>query len=360
MQHVPAKKSKHDSHRTWRIPSRMCPIGEGHRRVPCCAVRWLPALIILGFLVWSYHVFVYQICIKKVSDYLTIGLLLFFYHLLLFMFLWTWFRCIFVAPVRIPDQWKISPEDVDKLKRNDGIEGASRVLNYAARNLPIATCTIDGLVRYCKTCWIIKPDRAHHCRTCHMCVLKMDHHCPWIVNCVHFHNFKYFILFLFYAEVYCFYLFCVMVYDLYLICGFEVTALKNQHSWNILQYLVCILFNIFTVIMYTVSLLNVSRNRTTMESAYATYFLLGGKNNNGFNLGYFVNFRDLYGDKWYLWPFPIFSSRGDGFSFPLAHDRLKEVRTGNQKKDNQPTRTQMYKENMNRILGIHQPPFNEE
>ncbi|XP_016988657.1 palmitoyltransferase ZDHHC20 [Drosophila rhopaloa] len=335
----------------------MCLIRDSseRRKNPCCVVRWLPILLILAMLVWSYHVFVYQICIKRVEGLVTMGIMLLFYHLLLFMFLWTWFQCICVAPAKIPDQWRISAEDVDRLERSEGVEAAARILSNASRNLPIASCTSDGIVRYCKTCWIIKPDRAHHCRSCHVCVLKMDHHCPWVVNCVHFHNFKYFILFLFYAELYCFFLFCTMIFDTYLVCGFDFTYLKREHSWSLLQYVVCIIFNIFTLAMYTVSVFNVSRNRTTMESSYAPHFFVGGKNNHGFDLGCCGNFGELFGDKWYLWPFPIFSSRGDGLSFPLAIDRLKD-----QRKDDTPNRAQIVKDNMTRLLGIHHGTFDYE
>ncbi|XP_016946653.1 palmitoyltransferase ZDHHC15 [Drosophila biarmipes] len=333
----------------------MCLVRENQERRNgnCCVIRWCPFFIIVAMLVWSYYVLVYQICILKVEDYVIMGLVLFSYHLLLLMFLWTWVACIWVDPAGIPDQWKIPAEDVERLQRSEGVEAAARVLNHVARNLPISTCSPEGLVRYCKTCWIIKPDRAHHCRTCQKCVLKMDHHCPWVVNCVHFHNFKYFIQFLFFAELYMLYLFCAMIYEFYLICGFDISYLKSEHTWNLLQHVACIIFNIFTLVMYSVSVFNVSRNRTTMESAHPPFFFVGGENNHGFNLGCRANFRELMGDKWYLWPFPIFSSRGDGLSFPLAVERLKEVRTDNQRKDGGPTRAQIVKENVTRILGIH-------
>ncbi|XP_017049294.1 palmitoyltransferase ZDHHC15B [Drosophila ficusphila] len=340
----------------------MCLIREdsARRRGSCRVVKWIPFIVILAMVVWSYYVLVYQICIQKVKDWWIMGFLLFIYHLLLVMFLWTWIQCIRVPPARIPDQWKIPAEDVDRLKRSEGMEGAARLLGNVARNLPIATCTPDGLVRYCKTCWIIKPDRTHHCRTCHTCVLKMDHHCPWIVNCVHFHNFKYFILFLFYAEVYCFFILCVMVYEFYLICGFNLAYIKQEQTWSFVSHVACIIFNAFTLIMCLVSVFHVSRNRTSMESEYSPHFFEGGKNRRGFDLGCCTNFRELLGDKWYLWPIPVFSSRGDGLSFPVAVERLKAVRTDNQRKDNGPTRAQIVKGNMTRILGIRQPSFEYE
>ncbi|XP_074738983.1 palmitoyltransferase ZDHHC15-like isoform X1 [Strix uralensis] len=61
-------------------------------------------------------------------------------------------------------------------------------------------------IRFCDRCQLIKPDRCHHCSVCAICVLKMDHHCPWVNNCIGFSNYKFFLLFLAYALLYCLYI----------------------------------------------------------------------------------------------------------------------------------------------------------
>lgn len=333
----------------------MCLIREGEERrsVACCLFRWLPIVFILAMLAWSYHVFVYQVCIRKVDNYVSMGLLLLGYHLLLFMFLWSWFQCICTAPVGMPDEWRISAEDVDRLKRADGAEARDRILANAARNLPINMCTPEATVRYCRYCWIIKPDRAHHCRSCKTCIRKMDHHCPWVKNCVHFHNFKYFVLFLVYAELYCLYIFSVMVYDLYLLCQFNLETLTEEHSLPILQHVLILIFNIFTLVMVLVSLLNVAINRTTVEAAHPPHFFVCGLHKKGFNIGCCFNIREVLGDKWYLWPIPIRTTRGDGLTYPLATERLNAARVQGQRNIEGPSRAQVVKGNMARLLGIH-------
>jgi len=72
---------------------------------------------------------------------------------------------------------------------------------------------MSGSVRFCDKCKIIKPDRSHHCSVCSCCVLKMDHHCPWVNNCVNFFNYKFFVLFLGYALIYCLYVAFTTLHD---------------------------------------------------------------------------------------------------------------------------------------------------
>lgn len=49
--------------------------------------------------------------------------------------------------------------------------------------------------KYCKTCNLWRPPRAHHCRLCDNCVETQDHHCVWLNNCVGRRNYRYFFAF---------------------------------------------------------------------------------------------------------------------------------------------------------------------
>lgn len=122
--------------------------------------------------------------------------------------------------------------------------------------------TMNGSLRYCDKCLVIKPDRAHHCSVCGTCVLKMDHHCPWVCilwlllaifacylncifafttcflllqlrqvnNCVNFTNYKFFVLFLGYGLLYCIYVAATVLK--YFILFWEVSNLNKNISFN--------------------------------------------------------------------------------------------------------------------------------
>jgi len=102
----------------------------------------------------------------------------------------SFYRVSTTDPGRVPKKkpWLITGEE---LGFNAKHNGAKSLLERRK----------DGFVRQCLKCYRRKPDRCHHCRLCERCVLKMDHHCPWVANCIGYHNYKYFLILVFYSAL---------------------------------------------------------------------------------------------------------------------------------------------------------------
>ncbi|TPX14474.1 uncharacterized protein E0L32_005438 [Thyridium curvatum] len=58
-----------------------------------------------------------------------------------------------------------------------------------------STAAMEVPTKYCKTCNIWRPPRAHHCRMCDNCIENADHHCVWLNNCMGRRNYRYFFAF---------------------------------------------------------------------------------------------------------------------------------------------------------------------
>jgi len=149
------------------------------------------------------------------------------FHILVFLFLLSFFRAVFTPPGTIPNTKKWHEgrfpdiHDIDKLLIKHLVSEAARLIltldliRYLRRH-PLVERKKDKAgnvaeIRRCRTCKLYKPDRAHHCATCEQCVLRMDHHCPWIANCVGYANHKFFLLLLFYANLCCLFILAVLV-----------------------------------------------------------------------------------------------------------------------------------------------------
>ncbi|XP_011335754.1 palmitoyltransferase ZDHHC15B isoform X5 [Ooceraea biroi] len=277
------------------------------------AVKWIPVLFILTIVAWSYYAYVVQLCYYTIDSYAQKAIYLLFFHILILMFLWSYWQTVYTNLMPVPDKFKIPDVEMEKLQQAETEEVQRLILERFAQDLPVTNRTIKGAMRFCEKCQLIKPDRAHHCSVCGTCVLKMDHHCPWVNNCVGFHNYKFFMLFLAYALIYCIFITATSLQYFIQFWKGELDGMGRFH----------LLFLFFVALMFAVSLTSlfcyhcylVVHNRSTLE-AFRTPMFRTGKDKDGFSLGKYNNFQEVFGDNSRLWFLPVFSSFGDGVNFP--------------------------------------------
>ncbi|CAH1103174.1 unnamed protein product [Psylliodes chrysocephalus] len=295
------------------------------RQGPCfwCfkTLKWIPVLFIVTIVVWSYYAYVVQLCLLTVEDVTKRTLYLIFYHLFFFMFCWSYFQTIFTDIGTVPSKYAI-PDNIFEAYMNnaDNFETQNTILENLAKRLPITNITVNGGVRFCEKCRVLKPDRAHHCSVCGVCVLKMDHHCPWINNCVSFTNYKFFVLFLAYALMYCVY---VSLTSLSYFISFWKGDLPGMGRFHILfLFFVSIMFGISLLSLFCYHCYLVIENRTTLEAFRPPNFRDVGTDKYGFHIGKFNNFKEVFGENCKTWFLPVSTSLGNGLEYPV-HSRLQ-------------------------------------
>lgn len=151
-------------------------------------LKVVPVLFVLGTISTLYMTYSFCHCLPMLTsgnqDVYNRGVTeTTIFNCITFMLLLSYIRCVLVHPGEVPnrDPWLYTSAPT------------------ATVDMQLKERKAGGERRHCKWCGKYKPDRCHHCRPCNTCILKMDHHCPWIYNCVGFHNYKYFVLLLFYT-----------------------------------------------------------------------------------------------------------------------------------------------------------------
>ncbi|GAB1303050.1 Palmitoyltransferase ZDHHC15 [Apodemus speciosus] len=319
----------------------------------CCrrVLSWVPVLVIVLVVLWSYYAYVFELCLVTVLSPAEKVIYLILYHAIFVFFAWTYWKSIFTLPQQPNQKFHLSYTDKERYKNEERPEVQKQMLVDMAKKLPVYTRTGSGAVRFCDRCHLIKPDRCHHCSVCAMCVLKMDHHCPWVNNCIGFSNYKFFLQFLAYSVLYCLYI-ATTVFSYFIKYWRTMLALTSQRPTSIclpstgtkgllhrmrntvhftsagelpsVRSKFHVLFLLFVACMFFVSLVIlfgyhcwlVSRNKTTLE-AFCTPVFTSGPEKNGFNLGFIKNIQQVFGDNKKFWLIPIGSSPGDGHSFPM-------------------------------------------
>ncbi|TKX24565.1 hypothetical protein C1H76_3174 [Elsinoe australis] len=98
--------------------------------------------------------------------------------------------------------------DTDPLAIGPNLSDWTMVKSWSPSSDPSAPPTaMEVPVKYCKSCNIWRPPRAHHCRVCDACIETQDHHCVWLNNCVGRRNYRYFFTFVMSGTILAWFLF---------------------------------------------------------------------------------------------------------------------------------------------------------
>ncbi|CAL9232656.1 unnamed protein product [Arabidopsis halleri] len=234
------------------------------------------------------------------------ALIIFVFHFLLIMLLWSYFTTVFTDPGSVPEYFRREMGGGDLEAGTSTEQGAF------------------GSLGYCTKCRNVKPPRCHHCSVCQRCVLKMDHHCVWIVNCVGARNYKFFLLFLLYT-------FLETMLDVIVLLPsfieFFSQAIKHSSSPGklaslVLAFVLNLAFVLSLLCFVVMHLSLLSSNTTSVEMHEKN-----GEVRWKYDLGKKKNFEEVFGKKKAFWLLPLYSKDDldnmtslQGLEFPTRSD----------------------------------------
>ncbi|XP_030648163.1 palmitoyltransferase ZDHHC15A [Chanos chanos] len=282
-------------------------------------LSWLPVFIVTAVILWSYYAYVMHLCLFTLTSTAEKVAYLLIFNVCFVMFSWAYWRSIHTRPSSPSAEFQLSVSECQGYEAWGSGDRQSHVLQEVSQKLPVHMRSASGDIRFCHRCQLIKPDRCHHCSVCQTCVLKMDHHCPWLNNCVGFSNYKFFLLFLLFSLMYCLFIAATLAPSFITVwvgtlTGELVDSSAKLHSLFLM--LVSVLFSVTLSCLLAFHCWLLTTNKTTLEWLSAPFFW-DGQDGAAFDVGVRRNVMQVFGEKRRLWPFPVFSSQGDGHAFPI-------------------------------------------
>lgn len=191
--------------------------------------------------------------------------------------------------------------------------GSSESLHLNPFEVEQSVSLVGGAISTCPQCRTYQPPRAYHCFKCHRCYLLMVKHSRWFDVCVCFANYKFYVVFLFYALVTSLLSLGSLIHGL-------AAVLSAPGSSNPYFTLMTIAISTGAIVVAILAwegveaVYSILRNQTPRERSAA-----GKRDVRVYDLGASENWRDIMGEKWYMWFLPTWTSAGDGVSFPIGH-----------------------------------------
>ncbi|KAM9180441.1 palmitoyltransferase ZDHHC15 isoform 1-T1 [Dugong dugon] len=98
-------------------------------------LSWVPVLVIVLVVLWSYYAYVFELC-------LVVYLIL--YHAIFVFFAWTYWKSIFTLPQQPNQKFHLSYTDKERYENEERPEVQKQMLVEMAKKLPVYTRTGSG------------------------------------------------------------------------------------------------------------------------------------------------------------------------------------------------------------------------
>lgn len=285
--------------------------------------KFIPCLFIAAVIGWSYYAVIFHIILhfyqRVVQNIPLFVYLIIQYHVILLLFVWSWLKTVLTKPMTVGDKYRLTQEEVHSVQHCRTITQRNQYFEtiVAARKLVVVQ-RLDKShpndFRYCKKSQALKPDRAHYDSMTKRLVLKMDHYCPWVANCIGYSNYKFFVLFLFYAIMYCWMIIAIAIrpfLEVWTKTGRDIntdtspTEPSGYRMQVILVFLVSAVFSLSVLFLFGFHCYLISRNRTTIECYGAPVIRNVGECKHAYDVGCMPNWRQVMGRSVLCWLLPI-------------------------------------------------------
>ncbi|KAI5181387.1 palmitoyltransferase ZDHHC2/15/20 [Nematocida sp. AWRm80] len=164
----------------------------------------------------------------------------------------------------------------------------------------------QGSMSICEICKTSKPERCYHCYKCNRCLLLMYKHLEWFDICIGFTNYKFYVVFLFYAMLICFIGLGCFIHALTITIPEKVYIIPTIAVATVLQCLVILVIG-WELAQVIYSIL---KNQTIQERIHPSE-----DTSISYDLGALENWKMIMGEKWWEWFLPMWSTEGDGLKF---------------------------------------------
>ncbi|KAF4075634.1 hypothetical protein AMELA_G00221120 [Ameiurus melas] len=222
----------------------------------CCqrGLAWIPVIFIALVVCWSYYAYVVELCVFTVPSLGEKVIYLVVFHLCFILFVWSYWKTIFTRPTNPSKEFCLPKAEKELYEKEERPETQQEILKRVASSLPLYTRTGAG----------DGPSLPVGEQLCRVLQLQVLHPVPGLLA--------------------------------------AVLPVHRCHGSAVLHQVL--------------DTLPEEIGRELSKEAFRAPVFRNGPDKNGFSLGFSKNIAQVFGDQKKFWLLPVFTSQGDGLTFP--------------------------------------------